>query len=50
MTPKERLSPSRDATMAKMDAIFRSCGIGLSAGQLRRFWDYHSLLRKRIPT
>jgi len=49
MTPKERLSPSRDATMAKMDAIFRSCGIGLSEGQLRRFWDYHSLLRQRNP-
>jgi 16S rRNA (guanine527-N7)-methyltransferase len=35
--------------MANMDALFRSCGIGLSAEQLRRFWDYHSLLRQRNP-
>ncbi len=49
MTPKERLSPSRDATAAKMDAIFRSSGIRLSEGQLRQMWDYHSLLRRRNP-
>ncbi|MGE5255468.1 MAG: 16S rRNA (guanine(527)-N(7))-methyltransferase RsmG, partial [Hyphomicrobiales bacterium] len=33
--------------MAKMEAIFRSCGIHLSPLQLRQFWAYHSLLRER---
>jgi 16S rRNA (guanine527-N7)-methyltransferase len=33
--------------MAKMEAIFRSCGIRLSPLQLSQFWAYHSLLRER---
>jgi len=33
--------------MAKMEAVFRSCGIHLAPLQLRQFWAYHSLLRER---
>jgi len=33
--------------MTQMDAVLRSCGIGLSRVQLHQLWAYHSLLRER---
>jgi 16S rRNA (guanine527-N7)-methyltransferase len=41
------LSSSRSSPdMGEMDAVLRSCGIGLSRAQLRQLWAYHSLLRE----
>jgi 16S rRNA (guanine527-N7)-methyltransferase len=45
-SPKPERHPAA-AGIEQMESIFRSCGIGLSAAQLRQFWDYHTLLRER---